>query len=57
MWGHSLIQLAEDLERRGGVRSSPRRWKFITFCIPPPFTVRQALEYFEPFFEGVEVSA
>ena len=50
VWGHSLIQLAEDLERRVGFDLS-EEMEVHNILHPPPFTVRQALEYFEPFFE------
>lgn len=49
VWGHSLIQLAEELGCRVGFDLS-EEMDFHNTVHPPPFIIRQALEHFEPFF-------
>lgn len=50
IWGHSLIKLAEELDQRTGL-DLDEQMKYHDILRPSPFTVRQALELFDPFFE------
>ncbi len=49
VWDHSLLKLAEELERRTGFDLS-EEMEFHNVLFPKPFLVRQAFEHFEPFF-------
>lgn len=49
VWGHSLLDLAEKLEQKMGFYLG-EEMEYHNILFPPPFTVRQALEHFEPFF-------
>jgi hypothetical protein len=50
VWGHSLMKLAEELERRTKF-SLAEEMEYHSIVHPAPFTVRQGLELFDPFFE------
>jgi hypothetical protein len=50
VWGHSLMKLAEELERRTKF-SLAEEMEYSGIVHPAPFTVRQGLELFDPFFE------
>jgi hypothetical protein len=50
VWGHSLMKLAEELERRTKF-SLAEEMEHHSIVHPAPFTVRQGLELFDPFFE------
>jgi len=50
IWGHSLLELAGELERRTAFDLS-EEMEFHNVRFPKPFSVRQALEFFEPFFD------
>jgi hypothetical protein len=50
VWGHSLIDLGEELARRSKF-DLVEEMKYHSIEHPAPFTVRQGLELFDPFFE------
>lgn len=50
VWGHSLIDLAEKLTRCTKF-DLDEEMKYHSIEHPAPFTIRQGLELFDPFFE------
>lgn len=50
VWGHSLMKLAENLEQRTKF-SLAEEMEYHSIEHPAPFTVRQGLQLFDPFFE------
>jgi hypothetical protein len=50
VWGHSLIELAEELQRRTKF-DLDEEMKYSSIIHEPPFSVRQGLDVFDPFFE------
>ena len=50
VWGHSLMELAEELATRRPDFDFAAQMDFKSILLPAPVTVRNALQYFEPFF-------
>lgn len=49
VWGHSLLELAKQLEQRAGFDLADEMG-YHNVLFQAPFPVRRALEHFEPFF-------